>query len=136
MDILPGDLVNGSASPKSSITLSEYQQVRALSLLAGYQERRGYYYPCSDLPTDRLRPYTKGKYLPEEPSSMPEWSDYLRLAFYRTIIIAAGLAGAYHKSTLKATDPETGMSGIIKIMHATNDTQTRGRSSRRKRSIG
>lgn len=44
---------------------------------------------------------------------MPEWSDRVHLAIYRTVIVAAGLAGAYHEPVLKATDPEAGMSLIV-----------------------
>ncbi|KAK1776219.1 hypothetical protein QBC45DRAFT_435297 [Copromyces sp. CBS 386.78] len=72
LDISPGDLLSGSASPKSSMTLSEYQHVRALNLLARDRESK------------------------------------------LTIIVAAGLAGAYQAPTLKATDPEADMSLIFK----------------------
>ncbi|KAK3388681.1 hypothetical protein B0T20DRAFT_99861 [Sordaria brevicollis] len=118
MDIVPGDLLSGSASPKSSITLSEYQQVRALNLLAQHVEAKLYRYRCYHpwLPADRPKPDPKGQetVLPEEPSSMPEWSDRVRLSFYRTMIIAAGLAGAYHEPTRKAMDSKADMPGILK----------------------
>lgn len=129
MDIAPGDLLSGSANPKSSITLSEYQQVRALDLLAQYEEGRLYRYPKHKrrLPADRPKPDPKGQetVFPEEPSSMPEWSDRVRLSFYRTLIIAAGLAGAYHEPTLKAMDPKADMSLIFRELdyadrHITN----------------
>ncbi|KAK3948746.1 hypothetical protein QBC32DRAFT_221267 [Pseudoneurospora amorphoporcata] len=116
LDISPGDLLSGSASPKSSMTLSEYQHIRALNLLARDRESKLYQYPYTGLPADRPRPNLRERetVLPEDLCSMPEWSDRVHLAIYRTIIVAAGLAGAYQAPTLKATDPEADMSLIFK----------------------
>lgn len=120
MDISPGDLLSGSASPKLSMTLSEYHQVRDLNLLARNREARLHHWPCRvwSFPNDRPQQARGETVSPEEPCSMPEWSDRVHLALYRMMILAAGLAGAYHEPTLKATDPEAGMSLIFAWMSA------------------
>ena len=126
MDISPGDLLSGSArSPKSSMTVPEYEQVRALNLLARTWESMMIYdYSLTGLPADRPRPnpstVERGTVLPEEPSSMPEWSHRWHLAFYRSLIITAGLAGAYHEPVMKARDPAAGMSLILEQINNHN----------------